>query len=88
MIISINRDGVCMGDDALNHRREIELADNATSRDLLNKVLEMNYLPDLTYAIWYTWGLKNHWLIAWSCEKKRVISEMNDLSLLRAGGKT
>lgn len=89
MIISINRDSVCMGDDAIDHRKEIELADNATGHDLLNKLLKMNYLPDLTDGIWYTWSLKTPCIIAWSCKKKKVIAEVKDLTLLQVGdGKT
>lgn len=88
-MISIDRDGVCMGDDSLDHRQEIEIADNATGRDLLNKVLEINYLPDLADAIWYTGSLKSSCIIAWYCKKKKVIAEMKDVPLLQAGdGKT
>lgn len=85
MIISIDRDGVCMGDDSLDHRKEIELADNATARDLLDKLLEINYLPDLTDAIWYTCSLKSSCIIAWSCPKKKVIAEMKEVPLLQSG---
>ncbi len=58
MTVSINRDGVCMGDDAMDHRQEIEMEDTATSRDLLEKLLEMQYLPNLSDAIWYTGSLQ------------------------------
>ena len=83
MIVSINRDGVCMGDDAMNHRREITLEDNATGRDLLAKLLEMNYLPDLTDAIWYTWSLQAPCIIAWSCQKKKIIAELKNVPLMQ-----
>ena len=88
MIISINRDGVCMGDDAMEHRREITIDDNATARDLLNKLLEIDYLPDLTDAIWYTWSSDAPCLIAWSCKKKKVIAEVRDKLLEKDNSKS
>ena len=86
MIVSINRDGVCMGDDAMDHRREIELEDTATGRDLLEKLQEMNYLPDLTDAIWYTWSLRAPCIIAWSCKKKKIIAELKGVPLEQIDG--
>jgi len=88
VIISINRDGVCMGDDAMEHRREITIDDNATARDLLNKLLEIDYLPDLTDAIWYTWSSDARCLIAWSCKKKKVIAEVRDKLLEKDNSKS
>ena len=79
--ISIDRDGVCMGDDAMNHRMDVTLDDNATARDLLDKLLEMNYLPDLTDAVWYTWSLEAPCIIAWSCKKKKIIAELRSVPL-------
>lgn len=86
MIISINRDGVCMGDDAMDHRQEIEMEDTATGRDLLEKLLEMQYLPDLSDAIWYTGGLQAPCIIAWSCKKKKIIAELKDVPLMQIDG--
>lgn len=81
MIISIDRDGVCMGDDAMDHQREITIDDNATARDMMDKLLEIDYLPDLTDAVWYTWSSDAPCLIAWSCKKKKVIAELRDIPL-------
>jgi hypothetical protein len=83
MIVSINRDGVCMGDDAMDHRRDIEMEDRATGRDLLEKLLEMNYLPDLSDAIWYTWSLRAPCIVAWSCKKKKIIAELKNVPLMQ-----
>lgn len=87
MIISIDRDGVCMGDDAMDHRRDVALEDNATARDLLDKVLEMHYLPDLTGAVWYMWSLEAPCLIAWSCKKKKIIAELRSVPLEKDNAK-
>ena len=86
MIVSINRDGVCMGDDAMDHRRDIEMEDRATGRDLLEKLLEMNYLPDLSDAIWYTWSLRAPCIVAWSCKKKKIIAELKNVPLMQIDG--
>lgn len=88
MIINVDRDGVCMGDDAMEHQREITIADNATARDLLDKLLEIDYLPELSGAIWYTWSFDTPCLIAWSCEKKKIIAELRNVPLEKDGEKT
>ena len=86
MIVSINRDGVCMGDDAMDHRREITLTDNATGRDLLEKLQEIHYLPDQTGAVWYTGSLNAKCVVAWSCKKKKIIAELKDVPLVQIDG--
>ena len=45
MIVSINRDGVCMGDDAMDHRREITLTDNAPTGCCFTVSLPMKEVP-------------------------------------------
>ncbi len=86
MIVSINRDGVCMGDDAMDHRREIELEDRATGRNLMEKLQEMQYLPDQTGAIWYTGSLRAPCIVAWSCKKKKIIAELKGVPLVQIDG--
>lgn len=87
MIVDINRDGVCMGDDAMDHRWQITLEDNATGRDLLEKLLEMHYLPEFTDVIWFTGSLEASCIIAWSCKRKKIIAELRDTPLAQIDSK-
>lgn len=81
MQVTINREGICMGDDAIDHRKEITLPDSATPRDLMEKLLEMDYLPDQTGAVWYTGTLEHPCLVAYSCEEKKIVAEASGLPL-------
>ena len=87
MKVKIDRVGVCMGDDAIDHRWEIEMPDNATSADLLQKVLEMGYLPPQTDALWYMKSLTNPCIIVYSVNESKVVAEVKDNALSQLGGK-
>ncbi len=85
MVVTVNRDGVCMSDDSIEHRKEIILGDNATGRDLLNHLLQIGFLPELTDAVWYTWSLKAPCIVAYSTKEKRIIAEVQGIPLDRLG---
>ena len=85
MVVTVNRDGVCMSDDSIDHRKEITLEDNANGRDLLNHLLQIGFLPELTDAVWYTWSSKASCIVAYSTKEKRIIAEVQGILLDRLG---
>ena len=47
MNITINRDSVCMGDDAFNHKQEIILPEDAQYEDLYEELKKQSYFPHI-----------------------------------------
>ena len=45
MKLAINRDSVCMGDDAVDHTIQFELPDDAQYEDLYNELKRQDYFP-------------------------------------------
>lgn len=45
--IIVDRDSVAMGDDAVSHRQEVEVGDDATAFSLVHDVLRRHYLPSV-----------------------------------------
>ena len=74
-----------MSDDSIDHRKKITLEDNATGRDLLNHLLRIGFLPELTDAVWYTWSLEAPCIVAYSTKEKRIIAEVQGIPLDRLG---
>lgn len=87
MIVHVNRDGICMGDDTFDHIRKITIDDHATSMDLLNMLLEMQYLPDLTDSVWYMTNWDIPCIIAFATKEKKVIAEVKENALAHISDK-
>ena len=47
MIINIDRDSVCLGDDCLDHRKVYQMDDSATYEDLFQLIKQDDYLPHI-----------------------------------------
>lgn len=45
MTITMNRDSVCVGDVAFDHRQTFELPENATAKELLRQLERSRYFP-------------------------------------------
>lgn len=85
MIIKIDRDSVCMGDDTVSHDKAISIDDNATSLDLMQQVLE-GYLPYGNKEIWVM-SHYNYWdppcILAYETAEKKFIAGLKETSLAR-----
>ncbi|MGM0509446.1 MAG: hypothetical protein ACQERZ_09875 [Fusobacteriota bacterium] len=47
MMIIINRDSVCMGDDFESHELSLEIDENINYEELFQRIIDMKYLPSV-----------------------------------------
>jgi hypothetical protein len=76
-IIVLTRESVSMGDDAFDHTMEVEIEDNWKISQILNKIIKMNYLPNIQggEATWSAAFNKPLAVLAQQWDKPKIISD-------------
>lgn len=76
----LDRSSVCMGDDAMSHKTEIELDSGGRLSDLVNKIYEINYLPTIS-------GGKATWILYYGKSPLAVMTQEEEVFYLFNKGK-
>ena len=75
MIITINRDSVCAGDDVFDHRITLELPGGASPKDLFKKLKKLHYFPNIAgnNVVWILTNKKHpFWIFSYFTKNDKL----------------
>lgn len=88
MKVIINRDSVCMGDDAVDHQKTYQMDNNATYEDLFNVLLEDRYFPQVygNNVVWVLTSKKHECIFSYFSRTRKLMSRLSEKSLSKLAG--